>query len=113
MSTIVLLVWLADVVDRIAVLGAAAGTLFVIAAACTAVSGWHEGSAVAKKVFPWCVAASVVCLSAWALIPSKKTVYAATALIAGYEISRTELGGKALEALNATLDEVIEKAKKP
>lgn len=112
MITAIWLVYLAGAVTSLSVvLGIGGVVALVIAGIWAAVAAMenHDGygdkemRGPPKRVVKWAIAALFVS----ALLPSKSTLYLAAAATAGGAALQTETGDKALQALNAWLDEQI------
>lgn len=110
MTEYIALLWLSDVVGSVAMLGLICVCAMIVGAILVGI----ESDAREKNLFPQCKTALVslaVVVAIAGATPSKNTVYAIIAMKAGKDISQTEIGTKAHEALNAVLDKVIKEAK--
>ena len=113
MGTVIGLMYLADIAANLqqvfcasGILGllGCGGYLFVMAMN----EGFEPGSFQPKKVRGFAIAC-VISLIVAAAIPSQQTLYAAAATVAGEKAIHTPTGSKAIQALNAWLDEQIAK----
>lgn len=112
MNTILLWMWVADVCTSIgsvaiAILIAAIIATFVGCMA-MAIEGWRPKPKDFRHPLTYGLLAIVVVA---VFLPSKQTIYAGIAMSAAQQISETKIAGKALEAIEASLNKIIEYAK--
>lgn len=107
-----LLLWLADVTENLHILSVLAATLLGTGGAAAFIGGKAEGEeVVARAGLIALVIAAAFCTLA-AILPSKQTMHAIIAVKAGKDLSESQIGKKAADALEAILDDVIKKANK-
>ena len=103
MTTIFFILWLADISTKLTVaLSVIAVACFILACACA--SDDKRGAGVWLCICFLCIALAV-------LTPSEKTLRIFATAKAGEYIATTQLGEKALKALETKLDELVPKEK--
>jgi len=106
MNEFILLLWLADVVKVLQGLGIV-GLCTICGAAVMCVVADDEEKIELVKYKKHLIATSVFCLFAF-LLPRSETIQMYAALNATKDIANTQIGKKALAALEANLDSIIE-----
>lgn len=110
MTEIVLLMWLANSVEGLRNIMIVGGGLAPILVGLLFLLGSDLEDIPLKRLskVAW-IGSAILVLGI--LLPSKGVIHAAIAVKAGEQAISTETGGKAMQALNATLDRIISEAK--
>lgn len=119
MSSIIWMLWAADVSGSISFIASICWVAFVfsipicgIAAAAMDLEAAQVPPFFKRAFARWWMVPLYLIMALGLLLPNKATFHAAIALHAGSELSKTAIGEKAYKALEATLDGIIEKGKK-
>ncbi|MDN7448002.1 hypothetical protein QZM03_11680 [Burkholderia multivorans] len=108
MTKLFLLMWLADVAKSIAVIGTVCLLAFFIGLIFGKLVEVVEGRKMnAWKFCRWLL----IPIAVAALFPNQRTIYALVVADAGEQVADTQLGQKAMRALDAILDQITKKAK--
>lgn len=114
MNDLILLMWLADVVGSIAVVGIFVCIAFTLAFVIKALvistdypQNWTELGMFKMPAIIMCVALFIA-----VVLPNKATIHAIVAIKAGEQLASSDIGKKSIEALEAVLDRVIDDKKK-
>ena len=112
MTDVLWLLYAADVVDNLGFVcfmaGAASVVFLIVSSLCYSEAYGDDERLVWAKRIKWAVSALFAVLLAGSILPSRTTVYAAAALSAGETAVQTEVGQKALKALETWPDKQAE-----
>jgi len=115
MTKIILLMWLADIVGNVGIVGGAALIVLCISSGIAIVGLWFvdaEGEIPGGAKRAWVYSKWLALVVAVAcLFPNQSTLRLAAAGVAVGEVAKTATAQKAMDAFNATLDEIISKSK--